>query len=257
MDPSKFYFAASCYDTSTNGEQIAGNFSICLQYSTRFSSIENSKQNNSCTGKIRTRTDYCNKNFGTLPIEPDISSLVLKNRNKVILSMTMAFRHILSLYLVLALAWSEEALSFSSTSYGTRTSPSTKHSSVTTKIQSQLPLLNNQKGILRTTSTYPRFQNTRMAMTTDDSSGEKEATKEQEEGKEASDSQKSNVILIFPLFCKFMVVLLIKFLTDLIVVPTLLVWRLARKTKRKIITWFGKLSFSSSPSSFKPNGSSK
>jgi hypothetical protein len=93
-----------------------------------------------------------------------------------------------------------------------------------------------------------------MKMTTEDSSGEKEVTTEKEQGDDASKSEKSNIIILFPLFCKFAVVLMIKFLTDLIVYPSLLLYRLGRRTKRKIIGWFGKISFRSLPSSVKPNG---
>eukprot|EP00533_Pseudo-nitzschia_delicatissima_P003070 CAMPEP_0116083750 /NCGR_PEP_ID=MMETSP0327-20121206/3442_1 /TAXON_ID=44447 /ORGANISM="Pseudo-nitzschia delicatissima, Strain B596" /LENGTH=95 /DNA_ID=CAMNT_0003574663 /DNA_START=276 /DNA_END=563 /DNA_ORIENTATION=- len=94
-------------------------------------------------------------------------------------------------------------------------------------------------------------------MSTDDSSSEKEAIIEKEDGDEASNTQKPNVILVLPLFCKFIVVLMIKFLTDLVVYPSLLLFRLARRTKRKIVATFDKISFGTSAKSFKPNGSGK
>ena len=158
---------------------------------------------------------------------------------------------------------SDEALSFSSpTLRGTMTLPSmttssTKYSTGMKTIHSNLSSLENQRGFLATMSARPQFQNSRLTMAVDDSSGEKEATKEQGKDDEATNSQKSNAILVIPLFCKFMIVLMIKFLTDLVVFPTLFVWRLARKTKRKIVGWFDKISFGSSVSSFKPNGSGK
>jgi hypothetical protein len=42
-----------------------------------------------------------------------------------------------------------------------------------------------------------------------------------------------------PLFCKFCIVLLVKFLTDLVVYPLLVLYRLARLTKRRILRLFG------------------
>lgn len=48
------------------------------------------------------------------------------------------------------------------------------------------------------------------------------------------------VLLAVPLFCKFIIVLLIKFLTDLVVFPLLILYRLARLTKRRVLAIFGK-----------------
>ena len=42
------------------------------------------------------------------------------------------------------------------------------------------------------------------------------------------------VLLAVPLFCKFVIVLVIKFLTDLVVFPLLFLYRLARLAKRKV-----------------------
>ena len=42
------------------------------------------------------------------------------------------------------------------------------------------------------------------------------------------------LLLAVPLFCKFAVVLLIKFLTDAVVYPLLFLYRVARITKRKV-----------------------
>lgn len=176
----------------------------------------------------------------------------------------MAFRHALSLYLILAFMWSEEALSFSSpTSRGITALPSstasssTKHSSGMRTMQLFLPSLEIQRDVLAKTLPRPLIQSTQLTMSSDDSSGEKEATKEKGEDDEGTKTQKNRAILVVPLFCKFAVVLMIKFLTDLIVFPTLFVWRLARKTKRMIVGWFDKISFGTSAKSFKPNGSGK
>jgi hypothetical protein len=55
------------------------------------------------------------------------------------------------------------------------------------------------------------------------------------------------VLLTVPLFLKFVVVLIIKFLTDLIVFPALFLYRIAHNAKRKVLNLFGN-------SSTKPNG---
>jgi hypothetical protein len=44
--------------------------------------------------------------------------------------------------------------------------------------------------------------------------------------------------LALPLFCKFLIVMVIKFLTDLVVFPLLMLYRFARLTKRKILGFF-------------------
>ena len=51
---------------------------------------------------------------------------------------------------------------------------------------------------------------------------------------------KRTLLLAIPLFCKFVVVLLIKFVTDAIVFPLLFLYRLAHITKRKIKLLFKK-----------------
>eukprot|EP00531_Pseudo-nitzschia_arenysensis_P019612 CAMPEP_0116135076 /NCGR_PEP_ID=MMETSP0329-20121206/10997_1 /TAXON_ID=697910 /ORGANISM="Pseudo-nitzschia arenysensis, Strain B593" /LENGTH=139 /DNA_ID=CAMNT_0003629851 /DNA_START=218 /DNA_END=637 /DNA_ORIENTATION=- len=135
-----------------------------------------------------------------------------------------------------------------------RPTASTTQSSVTRTIPSQF--LEQKLGIQPTIATR-QSPATQLTMSSDDSSSEKEALKEKENGDEASNTQKSNVILVLPLFCKFLVVLMIKFLTDLVVYPSLLLFRLAKKTKRKIIATFDRISFGSTASSFKPNGSGR
>lgn len=47
------------------------------------------------------------------------------------------------------------------------------------------------------------------------------------------------IVLAVPLMLKFVVVLLIKFLTDLVVFPLLLLYRFARRTKRRVLRLFG------------------
>jgi hypothetical protein len=42
-----------------------------------------------------------------------------------------------------------------------------------------------------------------------------------------------------PLFCKFCVVLMVKFLTDLVVYPLLILYRLARLTKQRFLKLVG------------------
>jgi hypothetical protein len=58
------------------------------------------------------------------------------------------------------------------------------------------------------------------------------------EGKKDSSVLWKTVVLAVPLFCKFVIVLVIKFLTDLVVFPLLLLYRLARLTKRRILNFF-------------------
>jgi hypothetical protein len=43
------------------------------------------------------------------------------------------------------------------------------------------------------------------------------------------------LLLAVPLFCKFVMVLMIKFLTDLVVFPLLFLYRMARKVKRGLV----------------------
>jgi len=172
-----------------------------------------------------------------------------------ILFVRMEYRYFLSIYLILA--WFEVTLSFSLSSPGILSSFSKSSQSPNTRynirnVGSKLPSLDNRKDILAATPTLPRLEQTRIPMATDDSSNENEVTERDEEKKDTSKLPKSNAIVIFPLVCKFMVVLLIKFLTDLVVYPSLLLYRLARRTKRRIIDLFG-----SRVSSIKPNGTAK
>lgn len=63
-------------------------------------------------------------------------------------------------------------------------------------------------------------------------------------------------LLTVPLFLKFIAVLLIKFVTDVVVYPLLLFYRLARRTKRKVLRLLGGGdNGSSSNNNIKPNGS--
>ena len=50
----------------------------------------------------------------------------------------------------------------------------------------------------------------------------------------------AKTILLVPLFCKFVVVLVIKFITDLIVFPLLFLYRLAGIVKRRLLKMIGK-----------------
>lgn len=64
----------------------------------------------------------------------------------------------------------------------------------------------------------------------------------EEDEEDSSDEKRSvakTVLLTVPLFCKFVVVLLIKFVTDLIVFPLLFLYRLAGVAKRKVLKMFG------------------
>eukprot|EP00536_Pseudo-nitzschia_multiseries_P005151 jgi/Psemu1/303135/fgenesh1_kg.93_\ len=101
-----------------------------------------------------------------------------------------------------------------------------------------------------------------MRMAVDDSSSSEidsaESSKKSSQDQSANgeklgdNSQTNNVILVVPLVMKFMVVLMIKFLTDLVVFPSLFLYRLGRRGKRKIIGLFDR-----SSSTIKPNGSTE
>mmetsp|Transcript_3595 Transcript_3595/g.8628 ORF Transcript_3595/g.8628 Transcript_3595/m.8628 type:complete len:263 (-) Transcript_3595:100-888(-) len=77
----------------------------------------------------------------------------------------------------------------------------------------------------------------------------------------SSSSSVQSKLLTVPLFLKFIAVLLIKFLTDLVVYPMLLLYRLARRTKRKLLSMINGTSGTSGSgssgrsSNIKPNGS--
>jgi len=51
---------------------------------------------------------------------------------------------------------------------------------------------------------------------------------------------KKGILLAVPLFCKFVVVLAIKFATDLVVFPLLFLYRMARLAKRRFMRLIGK-----------------
>ena len=57
-----------------------------------------------------------------------------------------------------------------------------------------------------------------------------------------------NAFLMVPLMAKFIVVLMVKFLTDVVVFPLLFLYRIVRSMKNKLFSFFG---------SSKPNGESK
>lgn len=152
-------------------------------------------------------------------------------------------------FALLAFAWCHEALSFS-----TVASPTTRirqggmtsmqsaesTSTLTTSLDHQSTIFSRQR--------HP--QSAQLQMTTD-----KDNSNETTNKKGVSDnvSQSSRVILFFPLVFKFVIVLMIKFLTDAVVYPSLFIYRMARRAKRKIIGAFDR----SSPSNIKPNGESK
>jgi hypothetical protein len=93
-----------------------------------------------------------------------------------------------------------------------------------------------------------RTRNVGLFMTSEDSKEQEETESKPDvvaadEDDEDSTDQKRGVVktvlLTVPLFCKFVVVLLIKFVTDLIVFPLLFLYRLAGVAKRKILKAFG------------------
>lgn len=93
-------------------------------------------------------------------------------------------------------------------------------------------------------------------MTTTDDQGDRE-TEEREKADETSETKEPEapekgvawtVLLTIPLFVKFVAVLLIKFVTDLIVFPALFLYRLAHNGKIKLLQLFR------SNDKSKPNG---
>lgn len=62
---------------------------------------------------------------------------------------------------------------------------------------------------------------------------------EEDDDTEGKRSVAKTILLTVPLFCKFVVVLLIKFVTDLVVFPLLFLYRLVGTAKRKVIKRFG------------------
>jgi hypothetical protein len=66
------------------------------------------------------------------------------------------------------------------------------------------------------------------------------------------------ILLAVPLFCKLIIVLMIKFLTDLVVFPLLYLYRFARLTKRKIKSLFTSNNNNNNNelSKIRPNGTS-
>jgi hypothetical protein len=73
---------------------------------------------------------------------------------------------------------------------------------------------------------------------------------EEDDDDEVSSSGVTRTLLLaVPLFCKFVLVLMIKFVTDLIVYPLLLLYRGARITKRRVLRMFNGGSSDSSSSS--------
>lgn len=66
---------------------------------------------------------------------------------------------------------------------------------------------------------------------------------EEEDETEGKRGIAKTILLTVPLFCKFAVVLLIKFATDLVVFPLLFLYRLAATAKRKIMKAFGREHF--------------
>jgi hypothetical protein len=59
-----------------------------------------------------------------------------------------------------------------------------------------------------------------------------------EDDEVSSNSVTRTLFLAVPLFCKFVLVLMIKFVTDLIVYPLLLLYRSARMGKRRVLRLF-------------------
>jgi hypothetical protein len=110
----------------------------------------------------------------------------------------------------------------------------------TTRVRRRHPITTFQKFAASACS----HQSSRLDMTVDEHSDKE--TQEQSTSLDARPTGNDNnndrslsrtIILAVPLFCKFVVILMIKFVTDLIVFPLLWTYRLVRMAKRKV---FGK-----------------
>jgi hypothetical protein len=75
------------------------------------------------------------------------------------------------------------------------------------------------------------------------------ALNDEEDDEVSSSGVTRTLLLAVPLFCKFVLVLMIKFVTDLIVYPLLLLYRGARITKRRVLRMFNGGSDASPPPS--------
>ena len=91
-------------------------------------------------------------------------------------------------------------------------------------------------------SSPPAQISVRMQSTPEDANVENEKTTDvsastppSEENEEDTGSVTRTVLLAVPLFCKFVIVLLIKFVTDLIVFPLLFLFRVARRAKKSVM----------------------
>ena len=104
--------------------------------------------------------------------------------------------------------------------------------------------------VLKPMSNSPIMRRTFPKIFMTDGSSEADETETQTSGdsnRRKSDNVEGQItktlLLTVPLFCKFLVVLLLKFATDLIVYPLLFLYRLAGIVKRKFFGLFGKVGF--------------
>ena len=147
------------------------------------------------------------------------------------------------------------ALAFTSV---TSTLPSAARQQVQAAAAAASPLFRVDIVAERTSASSPlEKESSRLFMTVEESSEAEEATKQEEkatdekkdEGDEEStalvNKSSSNggffltLLLAPPLLAKFCIVLLVKFATDAVVYPTLFLWRLESRAKRKILGVFG------------------
>lgn len=96
----------------------------------------------------------------------------------------------------------------------------------------------------------PRRRIQQLCMTTEDpnkepteneiTKSENSSSEDDADGAEEKPSISRTVLLTVPLFCKFAIVLLIKFMTDVVVFPLLFLYRIAGQVKRKFLKFIGK-----------------
>ena len=139
-------------------------------------------------------------------------------------------------------------------------SPLQQHNGALKKRVSLRSLSSQQHAATSSPSSFALFRNPNkqqhasnfvLRMTTEDSkdSSENNDTKsvdsvsdvdDDEDGADDKPSIVKTVLLTVPLFCKFVVVLVIKLLTDVVVFPLLFLYRLAGQAKRKVLKMFTK-----------------
>ena len=102
------------------------------------------------------------------------------------------------------------------------------------EVSSNLPISRavKRRGLFMTTEGQEEAESVEVAVGDDDDG---------DDGVDEKRSITKTVLLTVPLFCKFVIVLLIKFVTDLILYPLIFLYRLVRAAKRSVLGKLGSL----------------